>query len=146
MCGKNTPRIVAATIELRFKPLLNPTDWVLGMDNSIRMANEAQLGGYTTVWSKLFATWTTDKVISQESRRNLFLALICVMGTTAVLIAEIQTCFWILLCILLTLVNVCGFMHYWGLTIDIASCIGEYIYAFFIVSVLVSFYSYNLLF
>jgi len=100
------------------------------MDNSKLLTNEAQIHGYVTVWCKMFGPWTADKLISQELLRNIILALVCVMGTTAILIAEMQTCFWILLCVLLTLLNVCGFMYFWGLTIDVVSCIGEYISRF----------------
>lgn len=126
-CGKNAPRITVATIDFKFTSLNGPHQWVPAMDDSKRMAKEAQIHGFVTVWCKLFGPWTTDKLISQEVTRNLILALICVMGTTAILIAEFQTCCWILLCVLLTLLNVCGFMHFWGLTIDLVSCIGEYI-------------------
>lgn len=100
------------------------------MDNSKLLVNEAQIHGYVTVWCKMFAPWTTDKLIGQEVSRNIILALICVMGTTVILIAEIQTCWWIFLCVLLTLLNVCGFMYFWGLTIDLVSCIGKYISSF----------------
>ena len=95
------------------------------MDGAKQTVAEAGFDGFSTVWCEMFATWVTDKVISQEVLRNLILALICVMGMTMFLIAEPQTCFWILLCVLLTLLDVCGFMYYWGLTIDIASCIGR---------------------
>ena len=101
------------------------------MDNSKLLTNEVQIHGYVAVWCKMFGPWTADKLISQELSRNIILALICVMGTTAILIAEMQTCFWILLCVLLTLLNVCGFMYFWGLTIDVVSCIGEYIFFYF---------------
>lgn len=123
-CGKNAPRIVVATIEFYFKQFEGPDEWIPAMDNSKLLTNEAQIHGYVTVWCKMFGPWTADKLISQELSRNIILALICVMGTTAILIAEMQTCFWILLCVLLTLLNVCGFMYFWGLTIDVVSCIG----------------------
>ncbi|XP_018367720.1 PREDICTED: protein patched homolog 1-like [Trachymyrmex cornetzi] len=123
-CGKNAPQIAVATIEFYFKQFEGPDEWVPAMDNSKLLTNEAQIHGYVTVWCKMFGPWTADKLISQELSRNIILALICVMGTTAILIAEMQTCFWILLCVLLTLLNVCGFMYFWGLTIDVVSCIG----------------------
>lgn len=56
--------------------------------------------------------------------RNIELALICVMACTIFLIADIQICFWIFICVLLTMVNVMGFMQRWGLTIDLVTCIG----------------------
>lgn len=46
------------------------------------------------------------------------------MICTALLIANVHICFWVFVCVLLTMVNVCGFMQRWGLTIDLVSCIG----------------------
>lgn len=97
------------------------------MDESKQVARDAGINGFVTVWSEIFSLWVTDKLIAQEVQRNVLLALICVMGMTGLLIAELQTCFWIFLSVLLTLLNVCGFMYFWDLTIDIVSCIGEFI-------------------
>ncbi|XP_031837456.2 patched domain-containing protein 3 [Nomia melanderi] len=124
VCGQNTPPIIASTIDFIFKRFHTPHEWIPAMDQSIQMTREAGIDGFITVWSEVFSLWTTDKLISQEVLRNVLLALVCVMGMTGLLIAELQTCFWIFLCVLLTLLNVCGFMHFWGMTIDIASCIG----------------------
>lgn len=123
-CREDAPRILIATIEFFFTKFTGPHQWIPAMDDTKQIAKETGINGFVTIWSKMFSTWVTDKLIAQEVFRNLILALICVMGTTAVLIAELQTCFWILLCVLLTLLNVCGFMYFWGLTIDIVSCIG----------------------
>ncbi|XP_043499813.1 patched domain-containing protein 3-like [Polistes fuscatus] len=123
-CGEDAPRILIATIEFFFTKFTGPHQWIPAMDDTKQVAKETGINGFVTIWSKMFSTWVTDKLIAQEVLRNIILALICVMGTTAVLIAEPQTCFWILLCVLLTLLNVCGFMYFWGLTIDIVSCIG----------------------
>nr|XP_033338744.1 NPC intracellular cholesterol transporter 1-like isoform X2 [Megalopta genalis] len=123
-CGKIAPPILASTIDFVFKRFFTPHQWIPAMDESVQVARDAGIDGFVTVWSEVFSLWTTDKLISQEVLRNVLLALICVMAMTALLIAEIQTCFWIFLCVLLTLLNVCGFMYFWGLTIDIASCIG----------------------
>ncbi|XP_076629861.1 patched domain-containing protein 3 [Colletes latitarsis] len=123
-CGQSTPPILATTIDFNFKRFYGPHQWIPAMDESKMVARDAGIDGYVTVWSEVFSLWVTDKLIAQEVLRNVLLALICVMGMTAMLIAELQTCFWIFLCVLLTLLNVCGFMYFWGLTIDIASCIG----------------------
>ena len=91
-------------------------------------------------------------MISEELYRNILLATICVFITTWMLLfnftASIMvnfrlarfmrfyeiycTKFQVLGCVVLTLVNVGGFIHFWGLTIDTVSCtnivisIGEY--------------------
>lgn len=127
MCGKIAPRIIATTIEFKFTLFVSPSEWIPAMDDSKHLVSKAQIEGYVTVWSKFFGPWTSDKMITQEVSRNLILGLICVMCTTAILIVEVHTCFWILLCILLTLLNVCGFMYFWGQPIDMVSSIGEYI-------------------
>lgn len=123
-CGESTAPILVATIDFTFKRFYGPHQWIPAMDESKQVAHDAGVNGFVTVWSEVFSLWVTDKLIAQEVQRNVFLALICVMGMTGLLIAELQTCFWIFLCVLLTLLNVCGFMYFWGLTIDIASCIG----------------------
>lgn len=96
-------------------------------------------------WSKIFSTWITDEVstyipivvkgafplvfvclqvIDVEVIRNVELALICVMACTILLIGDLQMCFLIFICVVLTMVNVMGFMQKWGLTIDLVTCIG----------------------
>lgn len=124
-CGIDAPTIKIASLDFVFTKFESPSVWIPAMDETKAMMAESEVDGF--VWSKVFGTWVTDKVIAQEVTRNVMLALICVMGTTAVLIAEPQTCFWILMCVLLTLLDVCGFMYFWGLTIDLVSCIGELI-------------------
>ncbi|XP_046483192.1 patched domain-containing protein 3 [Neodiprion pinetum] len=123
-CGEPAPKILISSMEFIFAKFHDPKEWLGAMDGLKEICSGSGIDGFVTVWSKVFATWVTDKAISQEVTRNLILALICVMGMTAVLVAELQTCFWIFLCVLLTLVDVCGLMYYWGLTIDIVSCIG----------------------
>lgn len=84
--------------------------------------------------------------------RNLGMALCCIMICNGILIVDVQICWWIFICVLLTLVriffpwkilitlrenffvifpnflfffkvDVSGFVYYWGLYIDVASCI-----------------------
>ncbi|XP_014230059.1 protein patched homolog 3-like [Trichogramma pretiosum] len=124
VCGQPTPKLKTVSIDFTFAHFSAPYEWIPAMDNAKETMAQLEFDGLAIVWSEMFATWVTDKVISQEVLRNLMLALICVMGMTAFLIAEPQTVGWILLCVLLTLLDVCGFMYYWGLTIDIVSCIG----------------------
>ncbi|XP_063995288.1 NPC intracellular cholesterol transporter 1-like [Diachasmimorpha longicaudata] len=123
-CGQNAPRIKVSSINFAFKSFTGPDQWLPAMDHAKSTLVNANISGFTFIWSNVFGAWVTDKVIATEVTRNIFLALICVMGTTSLLIAEPQTCFWILLCVSLTLVDICGFMYYWGLSIDIVSCIG----------------------
>ena len=46
------------------------------------------------------------------------LALVCVFLTTLVLLANLSAALMVLLCVLLALLDIGGFMYFWGLTID----------------------------
>ena len=85
-----------------------------------------------------YASWETDEVISQELYRNILLAIVSVFITTWILLFNLRASLMVLLesfaseklivlfqvlgCVVLTLVNVGGFIHFWGLTIDTVSC------------------------
>ena len=69
-----------------------------------------------------YASWETDEVISEELYRNMILAILCVFLTTSVLLFNVWASLQVLGCVILTLVNVGGFIHFWGLTIDTVSC------------------------
>ncbi|CAH0560340.1 unnamed protein product [Brassicogethes aeneus] len=126
-CGVPAPTIQMSSIEFNFKHFTHPREFIPVMHQVRNIPNTSNFttgDKFSTVWSKIFATWITDEVIDIEVIRNLQLALACVMGCTILLIADWQVCFWIFVCVLITMVNVCGFMQRWGLTIDLVSCIG----------------------
>lgn len=93
------------------------------MDALLIEANFTSGDQIASVWSKVFGNWITDEIIDAELLRNISLALICVMFCTVLLVMNLNVCFWIFSCVILTLVNVCGLMYKWGLTIDMVSCI-----------------------
>ncbi|KAF7285020.1 hypothetical protein GWI33_012334 [Rhynchophorus ferrugineus] len=126
-CGTPAPQIKMASIDFRMKKFPDPRQHIAPMHHVLNLAESANFttgNKFVTAWSKFFAMWITDELIDVEVMRNLELALICVMACTIPLIADWQTCFWIFVCVLITMVNVCGFMQRWGLTIDLVSCIG----------------------
>ena len=66
--------------------------------------------------------WETDEVIAHELYRNVALAVVCVFFTTLLLISNCTASLLVLICVILSLVDVGGFMHFWNLTIDTVSC------------------------
>ena len=61
-------------------------------------------------------------MISLELYRNISLALVAVFLTTLFFICNFRGAVIIIFCVLLTLVDVGGFLHFWGITIDTVSC------------------------
>jgi Niemann-Pick C1 protein len=60
-------------------------------------------------------------VIARELYVNLGLAMFSIFVSTTLFIGNLISSLLVLLMVVLSLVNVGGFMHFWGLTIDTVS-------------------------
>jgi Niemann-Pick C1 protein len=78
-------------------------------------------GGFSHV--QVYTAWETDQIIGFEMMRNIGLALVCVFIITLILLANFPICLLVLNNVVITLVNIVGFLHFWGIAIDIVSCI-----------------------
>lgn len=126
-CGVIAKEIRATTISFSYPKFHGPQEYLPAMHrtkNIVKFTNITSDDVYRSVWSKVFGNWVTDDIISVEVERNIELALLCVMICTVILITNLQMCVWVFLCVLLTIVNVLGFMQRWGMTVDIVCCIG----------------------
>lgn len=65
-----------------------------------------------------FLFYEQFKIIQREALLNLVLALVAVFVIVLVIIAEIRTTLLVMLCVLLTDIDILGLMWLWGLTID----------------------------
>lgn len=105
-CGVPITHIVATTLQFKFSKFFGPEEYLPAMNrvkNIVRSTNLTSNDGYLSVWSKVFGNWVTDEIISVEVERNIELALLCVMACTVILITNLQMCFWIFLCVTLTI-------------------------------------------
>lgn len=126
-CGETISEILATSMSFRFIRFEGPAEYIPAMNSVkaiVKSANITSGSGYRSVWSKVFGNWVTDEIIAVEVERNIELALLCVMICTVILITNLQMCLWIFICVLLTIVNVLGWMQRWGMTVDIVCCIG----------------------
>uniref|UniRef100_A0A182SL45 SSD domain-containing protein n=1 Tax=Anopheles maculatus TaxID=74869 RepID=A0A182SL45_9DIPT len=125
-CGQPAPNITVTTMDFKFRPFKEREDYLpakYAVEEVLAQSNISTGDHYRTLWAKIFGNWVTDEIIDTEIYRNISLALIGVMFCSVVLIVNLQICFWIFICVLLTLVNVGGLMQVWGLTLDLVSCI-----------------------
>ena len=70
-----------------------------------------------------YASWETDQVIAKETYRNVGISMLCVLIASGILLAHFKSFTLVFLCVLLSIVDVSGFMHFWNLTIDVISCV-----------------------
>ena len=99
-----------------------PKEQIPAMNRVKDILRKANFSSKAFPMCKGYASWETDEVISEELYRNILLAILCVFITTWMLLFNIWASLLVLGCVVLTLVNVGGFIHFWGLTIDTVSC------------------------
>ncbi|CAG0884074.1 unnamed protein product, partial [Cyprideis torosa] len=124
-CSELAPRFNLSTLGFTFHELdKGKREHIEAMQRVRELVNSNPFDtGHVVFWSEAFADWETDISIEDELYQNMGLALLCVAVVTLVLIADIIGSFLTLACVFMTLINVAGCMHWWGLTIDTVSCI-----------------------
>lgn len=123
VCGEAAPKILLSTIELTHKQFRSPLEWIPAMKKVKQIVAEANFSNRAFPVSTEYASWETDEVIEAEFWRNMLITLVFVFLVTLFLIQNFRVCLMVLFCVVLTLINVIGFIHFWGLTIDVVSCI-----------------------
>ena len=103
--------------------MLHPGGYRLFLQQIIRDANFSGGPGRVFPFSKGYAAWETDEIIGYELWRNIGLALAAILAVIVVLLANLRISALVFLTVLLTLVNIVGFLHFWGITVDIISCV-----------------------
>ena len=121
-CGDPAPSINLFEISFKHKLLDGPEEQIPAMNavkDAIAMTN---ISGRVFPWAYGYAAWETDEVIAEEVYRNILLAIIAVFLSTLIFIANLRGAVIIIFVVLITLVDVGGFLHFWGITIDTVSC------------------------
>ena len=59
----------------------------------------------------IYAAWETDEIIGRELGRNLALAMVCVFVVSLVMLANLFLTVMTLVCVVMTLVDVIGFVN-----------------------------------
>jgi Niemann-Pick C1 protein len=126
-CGKNAPELLAMTFDYNHRFFVSSIDMIKAMNEVVDMLNERYdiLGGKGRIFahSDLYTDYVTMEIITSELFRNILLATIAIFIVTIILLADLIGSLMVLLSVVLTLVDVGGFMHFWGLTIDTSSAL-----------------------
>jgi len=123
LCGFSSPGIHLTDITFTHKVFQGPSQHIPAMNRVKTLIQEANLTGKVFPLSIGYAAWETDEVIAAELYRNLGLAVLCIFVVTLVLFGHFWYSLLVLTMVILSVVEVAGFMHFWGLTIDTVSCV-----------------------
>merc|ERR1719312_2011775 len=109
-------------MNLQHHLMSGPTEQIPAMNRVKQIIRDANFSGRVFPMAAGYASWETDEIISVEMYRNMSLAVLCIFITTWILLFNLFASIQVLVAVVLTLVNVAGFIHFWGLTIDTVSC------------------------
>ena len=123
--GDPRPEILALTFNYNHRHYDSSID-MIGSINSVKDAINAKkdtLGpeGRVFAHSAQYSDFVTLEIITAELLRNILLAVICIFVVTLLLLSNIFASAMVVGSVILTLLDVAGFMYWWGLTIDTVS-------------------------
>lgn len=105
-------------------PRFNSTSQHLdGMDKIYNLIEDLKFSNSVFPMTQEYANWETEQVIQGELYRNIGLSMLCVFITMLILLADIWGSTLVMVCVSVSLIDVMGFMHFWGLTIDVVTSI-----------------------
>ncbi|XP_035696826.1 NPC1-like intracellular cholesterol transporter 1 [Branchiostoma floridae] len=112
------PTVMASRMRGTYRTLQDSTEEIQAMDSLIAGTDSVGFSAEAFPYMFRFPTYETNKVIQSELYRNLGIAMAAVFVITLLLLADFMGSLWVLLCVVMTLVDVGGMLHHWGLTID----------------------------
>ncbi len=122
-CGEPLSLLELTTFRFTHQRFSGPEEHVPAMNEVKDMIAAEDFSANVFATCPEYANWETDEVIRKELFRNLGLSAACIFVATLVLLANLWASVLVMLCVVLTLVDVLGFMYFWGLTIDTVSSI-----------------------
>ncbi|XP_071952393.1 patched domain-containing protein 3-like [Antedon mediterranea] len=115
-----TMNITSSRINFNHVVFQGSAEEVKGMDSMLERVSSVQFegDGNAFVFSPFYLDYESNKVIQDELLRNMGLACACVFVIILLLLANLLTCCLVFMSVLFTLIDLAGFAHHWGLTID----------------------------
>lgn len=123
LCNETISQIDMTTFEFIHTRFDSTPDHIAAMEDIYSMISDLKFSNSVFPITQEYANWETDAVIASELYRNIGLSMACVFVTMLILLADIWGSILVMLCVMMTLVDVMGYMHFWGLTIDVVSSI-----------------------
>ena len=118
-CREPAPPIIASKFGITYRLMTGPEQHIpakRAVEGIIKQAM-AVTGDRAFSHVKVYAAWETDEIIGYELLRNVGLGMMCVMIVTMLLLVSLQLSTYVFICVIATLVDLVGFLHFWGMTI-----------------------------
>jgi len=133
-CGQLAPSVLVSSINYQHIGFESASEWVPAMDRVNLLVDESNissilrdtdpLSNYNAVFplAVRYSNWETDKVIGSELYQNMVSSLLAIFLTVLIFLGSLRGACIVIFCVAATIIEVAGFMHFWGLTVDVISC------------------------
>jgi len=129
-CGHPAPQILVSSMDFTHIGFASASEWVPALDtiqSIVGNSNITQLNtdDHTTAAFPMavrYSNWVTDKVIQRELYQNIGSSMIAIFITIIIFLGSFRGACFVIFCVFATIVEVAGFMYFWGLTIDVITC------------------------
>ena len=121
-CNKESPDILATSSDVTYLSFDGPKEHIPSVNHVEELIQSKNFSSRTFTNGRIYGLWEIDKVIVLELWRNLACAIACVFVITFLLLSDIIVSVEVLICVVLTLVDVVGMLYFWNITIDVISC------------------------
>lgn len=131
---------VSTPFECKVSRFDSSSVWIPAMRETQRIVSEIPWSNDSFPIALTYINWETDAIVGGELIRNVGIAIACIFVTTLItlgiklhnrkrcqqidiyhVLGSWRGSLFVMICVLLTCVDVAGFMHWWGITIEITS-------------------------
>jgi len=120
-CGQPAPDVLLQAIPYSHLRFNSSSVWIPAMRETQRIVSEIPWTNDSFTMALTYINWETDAIVGIELLQNVGIAIICIFITTLITLGSWRGSLFVMMCVLLTCVDIAGFMHWWGITIEITS-------------------------
>ena len=121
-CNKPAPPIIATSAEVVYQKFDGVEESTRSIERVDKLIKSMNFSTEAFVTGRYYAIWELNDAVRSEFRHNLALAMGVVFAIVLIFLSDLWTTLMVVICVIITLVNVTGFMHFWGHTIDAIIC------------------------
>eukprot|EP00092_Neocalanus_flemingeri_P040503 GFUD01044108.1.p1 GENE.GFUD01044108.1~~GFUD01044108.1.p1 ORF type:complete len:1044 (-),score=198.42 GFUD01044108.1:97-3228(-) len=133
-CGQLAPSVLVSSINYQHMGFESASEWVPAMDrvnllvedsnisSTLMDNNPVSTSNAVFPLAVRYSNWETDKVIGSELYQNMVSSLLAIFLTVLIFLGSLRGACIVIFCVAATIIEVAGFMHFWGLTVDVISC------------------------
>jgi len=112
ICGEDASPITASSSDITYRAFDGPKEHIPSVKYVEDLIKSKNFSSDAFTNGRIYGIWEIDKVIVEELWRNLGCSIVCVLFITYLLLSDIISSIHVLICAVLTLVDVVGVLYH----------------------------------